>query len=277
MTYTTANITTADKLSLTTHSWTVPMPKAKIIFVHGFFEHGFRYKREAEYFNQEGINFYTYDQRSHGLSDGKYRSYVDNFQHYVDDYELFLNSPPKSTVPTFLFAHSMGGLVLVSYLLYTSNKIDNKGIILSAPLLMPDKNTAPLLQKMSGIVGTLFPRLKTIKIDANAVSSDPKEVEKYTSDPLNYTDKMYASSGYHLLKQMKKVQGDMTKFEWPYLILHGTDDKLAEIEGSRLLHSLASSEDKQFVELKDYRHEITRDIGHEHVLETILNWINKRI
>ena len=278
MSYDAYQMTAEDGIELFCHRWRVAAPKAIIIFVHGFFEHSGRYHEEAAYFNGEGFDFYSYDQRSHGKSGGKLRSYISSFQDYLSDYDQFLQSIDTSGLPTFLVAHSMGGLVLVSHLLYNKSTPANfKGVVLSAPLLMPDRNTAPILQKMAGIVGTLFPTMKTVAIDANAVSRDPKEVQKYIDDPLNYTDKLYASSGHQLIKQMKKVQADLQQFQHPFLVLHSIDDALAEIEGSKLLYAQSPSEDKELLILENYKHEITKDIGKEMILEKIAEWMTIRI
>jgi len=266
-------------VNLHMYDWKIAHPKADILFVHGLFEHSGRYESEAQFFNEAGYNFYAYDQRTHGQSEGKHRSYIDDFSAYVRDYQFLVKRLELGkNRPYYLFSHSMGGLVLTSYLLENRSLGDAfKGAVLSAPLLMPDSNTAPLLQKMAGVVGTLFPKLKTIQIDSQAISRDPIEVEKYISDPLNYTDKMYAATGYQLIKQMKKIRPQLSSFHHPFLVLHGTDDKLSEITGSKLLYDNASSGDKEMVELKNYKHEILKDIGKEKVLNKIVAWMNERV
>ena len=56
----------------------------------------------------------------------------------------------------------MGGLVQASLLVEKDYIVNNfKGALFSSPLLMAAKDMAPLLQKLSGIVGALFPKMKT--------------------------------------------------------------------------------------------------------------------
>ncbi len=276
-----SQLKTHDGLTLHARKWDSLGVKAKgdIAFVHGFFEHSGRYHREAQFFNKAGYNFLTYDQRTHGLSEGKYRSYIDDFQNYDKDYALFLKEQKLGTErPFFLFAHSMGGLVQCTHLVQNGTMPDGfKGAIFSAPLLSPDPNIAPILKKISGLVGTLFPRLKAVDIDHTAVSRDPLEIQKYMSDPLIDKRKMYSASAYNLLKQMDYVQTKMSVVKIPFLILHGTDDKLSNIQGSQLLYKLAASKDKEIVILEDFKHEITKDIDHQIVMDKILSWIEHRI
>ena len=84
----------------------------------------------------------------------------------------------------------MGGLVQCSHLLNNDPPANFKGAIFSAPFLKPDRNTAPILQKVAGIVAALAPRLRVLDLDPTTISRDPDEIEKYINDPLIYSDKM---------------------------------------------------------------------------------------
>jgi len=136
---------------------------------------------------------------------------------------------------------------------------------------------APMLQKVSHILGNLLPKLKTISPDPNEISRDPSVVKDYINDPLIYHDKVHARSGQQLLKQMQSIRPKYSSFKFPVLILHGTDDKLAEFEGSERFFNECLSNDKSFIPLKDFKHEITREIGKEKVLQSIANWYDERI
>ena len=270
---------TYDGLKLHTKAWAIPNPKADVLLAHGFFEHCERYSAEAQFLNASGYSVYSYDQRTHGQSEGKRRSYVKDCNNYCRDYKQYLDGLNLGAGrPYFLFAHSMGGLVQATHLIQEEISNPNfKGAIFSAPLIMPDKDTAPILQKLSSIIGTLLPTLRVLKIDSSAISRDLDEIKKYDKDPLVSTESMYASSAYQLIKQMKSIQPQLSKINCPILIMHGTDDKLAEIEGSRLLYAEATSQDKELKELQDYKHEITRDLGKEKVLDHLKNWMNERL
>jgi len=266
-------------LRLRTNSWTIKNAHTDIFFIHGFGEHSARYFSEAKYFNNLGFNFYAYDQRTHGESEGKTRAYIENFDDYVIELGEFLKVKLKdSNKPFFLMSHSMGGLVLLSYLLKTKQRPENfKGAVFSSPFLMPNKNTAPILQKIAGIVAIFLPKLQTVKIDENDISRDPMEQKSYVKDNLNYHGGVYAKSGASLLKQMKNVRPEFKKFKDAFIIQHGTIDQLAEFEGSLTLYNESSSKDKTFIPLDGFRHEITRDIGFEDVRKTFGNWMLERV
>lgn len=272
-------LTTTDHLDLALYNWETKDAQCDLLFIHGFFEHAGRYTSEAQYFNEAKINVFSYDQRTHGLSNGRPRSFIKNFDDYLNDLRAYLNqSELGKHRPFFILAHSMGGLLLVSYL------IDNldfqqklTGVILSAPFLETDENTAPLLQKLAGIVGTLLPRLKVLSLEPNDISNDPQEVEKYLNDPLIYTDKMYAGSAWQMIRQIKKIKPHFSKITVPLFILHGSKDAIANPKGSHLLFERAKSSDKSIEILEGQKHEILKDTAKKGTLELIKNFIVERI
>jgi len=269
-----------DGIELKTRAWfTDKESKAQIIFCHGLFEYAGRWQYEAKYFNDASFDFLSYDQRSHGESGGKHRAYIGSMNNYIEDFKAFIQHCRKdSDKPFFLFAHSFGAMILISHLV--DQKIDNplfRGVILSGPFIEQKSETAPILQKLAGVIATLMPTFKTIGVRPNSISRDPEEVKKYINDPLVYTGGMYASTGYQVLKQVKFLKDKLNKFDYPFLLMHGTNDELTEIKASQKLHDVSPSNDKTFIPLKDFKHEITRDIGRDEVLKTMVNWVEERV
>ncbi len=268
-----------DGLKLRTRSWMIPQAKATMIFCHGLFEYAGRWKEEAEYFNSKGFNYLAFDQRTHGESGGKRRSYIKDFDAYVRDYEIFLKSSiEKIDHPFFIFAHSMGALVSCSFL--TEKKFVHphfKGVVLSGPFFKQKNETAPILQKFAKVISSVMPTLKTIGIRPNSISRDPAVVKKYINDDLVYTGSLYASTGWQMIRQGQIIHTRFEKFDYPFLIMHGTDDQLAEINSSKILFEKSPHQDKQFVPLQDYKHEITKDLGKEKVMEDMYAWMAERM
>ncbi len=270
------SLATPGKHLLQTHSWTIDKPKADLLLIHGYGEHAVRYEREAAIFNKAGFNVFAYDQKGHGLSDGK-KGFINNFQDFIDDLEHFIKSQERSR-PYFFYAHSMGALLLTSFLLNKNFKEENLiGVLMTAPFLMPDRNTAPLLQKLAGPIGKILPKLKTVKIDSSSISKISAEVDKYNEDPLVFHDAIHARTGGELLAAQKKVQGQFENFKLPLFIQHGAKDRLAEVQGAQLLHESAASEDKKLRIWPKGYHELTRDEEGPEVLELMVKWMKERI
>ena len=52
--------------------------------------------------------------------------------------------------------------------------------------------------------------------------------------------------GLALLKALSELQGKLHEVVFPLLILHGDDDRLCDISGSDLLHTMSTSKDKTY-------------------------------
>lgn len=272
-------INAPDQSLIHLNAWTLDEPRADIILSHGFQEHSGRYEKEAAFFNRAGFNFLAYDLRGHGLSDGQPRAYIDDFSLLTEDLEtVYTHYVQDNRRPVFLFGHSLGGLVTVSFLINKPRYQEHiNGMLLSAPLLMPNADMAPLLQKLSSVVSKLMPKLKTVKLDPNELSRDPGVVAGYINDPLVCHQGIHARTGYRFLQEMKKNQKLFDQIHTPFIIQHSKADRLTEHAGSQLLFETASSEDKVFVSLDEYKHEITRDQQNEQVLEDYLVWMEQRL
>jgi len=127
--------------------------KANIVLVHGYGERSEKFMEMAYDFHQAGLNVFVYDQRGFGRStrlnpEGKDAIYVETFAHYVKDLEQFLVEVvgAPAAKPTFLFAHSMGGLVSTMFLQSRPDLI--AAAILSAPMLTIRTQGVPRLMAL---------------------------------------------------------------------------------------------------------------------------------
>jgi alpha-beta hydrolase superfamily lysophospholipase len=270
-------VTTKDGLKLHTAEWRAKDPSALVFLVHGYAEHSKRYDHFASFLNQNNITLVAYDQRGHGESQGE-TAYIHDGQYLIEDLHQFISTYYREDIPCFVFGHSMGGLVTAAYFLSEyKDTHDIKGIILSAPGLMPSKAISPFLIKISGFLGKYFPKLKTIKLDPTAVSSDPNEVEKYVNDPLVYSGKWIARTGAELVKMMNRVQEQAKNFNQAFFLGHGDKDKIAEIEGSRKFFMNASTEDKAFKTYEGFYHELLNEPGRQEFMDDVFTWIKDRV
>ena len=143
--------------TLLLRTWQILNPKANVLIVHGYAEHSGRYNETAGILNEAGYSVYSFDRRGEGASSGK-RAVVNNFDDQVNDLKEVITKIEKGKVKLFIYGHSLGGLIVTKYIIdYKAKDID--GMILSGPLLMPDEDMSPFLQKISGLVGRVLPFL----------------------------------------------------------------------------------------------------------------------
>ena len=274
MAHTIAEVISYDGTKLFSRSWKTGESIADLILIHGLSEYGGRYEWVAKKFNENKINVHSLDLRGHGQSEGE-RAYITSFDQYLEDVHSFMESLEVEN-EVFLFGHSMGGLIVTSYLTKHTD-LKYAGAILSAPALKVGDDISPFLVKVSSIVSKMFPRLKTTKLDSQFISRDPKVVEDYNNDPMIYPGAIKARLGAEMIRSMLEVRKQYSEFQFPILIMHGSDDKLADPMGSQWMYDEISSQDKTLDILPGLYHEILNEPEKEKVISKMIEWIKKRV
>jgi len=154
---------------------------------------------------------------------------------------------------------------------------DVAGILLSAASVKVNDEISPLLQKLSGIISAILPKLPVVKFESKDISKDPRVVDAYDTDPLNYRGGILARTGAELLNSTKKISAHASAISLPILIMHGTSDKLADVSGSEMLFEKVASKDKTLKLYDGLFHEILNEPEQEQVKADILSWLNARI
>src|ERR1035437_1620239 len=158
--------------------------KAVIIMVHGLGEHIQRYLTWAGLFKNEGIGFIGVDLPGHGRSQGR-RGNIQSYLLTGEMLDILLESCRKTFpgCPIYIYGHSLGGGIVLEYLLKKNPKI--KGAIVTSPwlrlTLQPPKNKLILAAIMKNLVPGL---VQASGLNVNYISHDGGEVEKYIKDPL---------------------------------------------------------------------------------------------
>ena len=258
------------------HKWIPDSPGALLFVLHGIFEHGGRYREVAEYLNRNGIGVIAADHYGHGRSGGR-QGYIDSWDHLIDDTDRWVSQLKDQypDIPCFIMGHSLGGLLAVSYL--NKLKPDFQGVILLSAALKVSRDISPLLQAMAPVLAAMFPKLKTIRLDATAISRDREVVKDYLEDPYVYTGKIYAQTGNETLQATKGISSVGHDFKWPVLILHGTADRLTQPEGSQDFYDRIESNDKTINFYEGWYHELLNEPEKDIVFEAIRIWITSRI
>lgn len=279
MTYKSSSITSSKGLKLYVHHWPAVIPKATMIIVHGYAEHGYRYDEFAKFLNEHQIEVYAYDQMGYGQSEGL-KAYVDRFGDYINDLDKVIRhvkgSQMQSTMPIFLFGHSMGGLVVAKYAIEEENS-HIAGVITSAAALKLDEDLSPILQALAPILGAIFPKLKTEKLDKTYLTRSEENYKAYMNDPLNYLDGTRARTGAEMIKTIKHLSHKFSEMKIPLLALHGTGEKLTDYRGTKALYDEAISTDKTLKLYEGLYHELIHEPEKEMVMNDIIQWIEERV
>jgi acylglycerol lipase len=265
-----------DGFTIYEHSRLLKEPKGVVLICHGIAEHSGRYEHVAESLCKAEYSVVSFDLRGHGKSSGK-RAYVNRFSDYLNDLgevldRVKINFPEQ---PIFLMGHSMGGGIIALFVIERETFVN--GIILSAPTAKVSEDLSPFLQKISGILSAIVPKLPTLKLDNSFRSKDPEVAEAFDADPLNYKKGIIARTGTELLRSAKAISQGCAAIDLPILIMHGTIDKLADISGSEMLYDRVSSSDKTIKLYEGLHHEILNEPEKDQVEADIISWLDERI
>ncbi|MCQ9207243.1 MAG: lysophospholipase [Omnitrophica bacterium] len=250
--------------------------RALIVIVHGYGEHSGRYGHVVRRLVNAGYAVYVFDLRGHGRSSGA-RVFVRSFNEYLSDLEAYLTRVGEREPgrPLFILGHSLGGAIATLFAI--DKKPDISGLILSGPLLKLPGNISPLFIRLASLIGCILPKLPIgNKVLASLLSHDSKVVENYEKDPLTHHGGIPAGSARAINCALKRIQNGMAGISLPLLIMHGTDDRLADVKGSKELYRCARSTDKTLRLYDGFYHEILNELGKEKPINEIITWLNKR-
>jgi alpha-beta hydrolase superfamily lysophospholipase len=257
--------------------WTpVIPPRAVVVLAHGLGEHARRYDHVAQRFGEAGLVTYALDHRGHGRSGGK-RVLVRDIAEYTADFDTLVGIAAREHpgLKCVVLGHSMGGGIVFAYGVERPDNYDL--MVLSGPAVAAQDLVHPLVAFAAKGLGVLMPGLPVQELDTNAISRDPEVVEAYNTDPLVYHGRVPAGLGRALLQVGETMPQRAPALTAPLLVVHGSDDRLIPVAGSRRLVECVGSTD---VELKVYPglyHEVFNEPERNQVLDDAVSWITKRL
>jgi acylglycerol lipase len=251
-------------------------PKAVLLVVPGLAEHSGRYTNLVNYFVPKAYAVCSLDTQGHGKSEGP-RCYIDKFQDYVNDVKIFSNIVHQKygDRKIFMVGHSMGSTIAIAYAI--QHQGDLGGLIISGAFLKPGSSVPSVLKVVVRAISKLFPRMGVTVVDATAISQDKAVVDAYVNDPLVYRGKVTARLVAELVKTLDELPALIPKITLPIIIMYGTNDRLCNPEGSRMLYDLVGSRDKTIKQYEGFYHEVFNEPEHLQVMADLEAWLAAHI
>ena len=267
-------IETADNLTLFGQEWAPDdgVFRAVVCLVHGLGEHSGRYRHVADVLARAGYVTLTFDKRGHGRSPGP-RGHAPNYDILLDDMERLLEEASRRypQAPRFLYGHSMGGNLVINYALRRRPQL--AGVVATSPWLRLAGEPSKVRLLMAQVMDLLAPSLgMSSGLDAEAISSDPDEVEAYRNDPLVH-DRISPRLGMSLLDSAQWALEHAEEFPLPLLITHGGGDRLTSAKASAEFAERA--DDCTFKLWEELHHETHNEPEKEEVLALMVNWLDE--
>jgi alpha-beta hydrolase superfamily lysophospholipase len=248
-----------------------------VISVHGFGAHSDLLAPVGVYLATRGYACYAMDLRGHGRSAGR-RGDVRAWRELRDDLDAQrrLVAAREGGVPLFLLGASAGALVVLDYALAQPTPPDLRGVVAQAPPL-GRLGVSPARQALARALARVWPTFAVpLGRDLAAVSRDPAVVRKLRADPRLLT-KATARFGVALLDAVERVNAGAAALSVPLLILHGTADRLAALDGSRRFYERVAYRDKELREYDGGYHDLFRDADAARVLADLDAWLARHV
>lgn len=244
---------------------------ADVLIVHGYAEHGGRYRELAHALAGHGIATAALDLRGHGRSEGR-RGYVAHFDSYLDDVDAALRAMETlwNIQTPFMLGHSNGGLIVLDHA--SQRKPSLRGVIVTNPfiqLAMP----IPFVKRMvAEIAGTIMPTMSLPSgLNPEDISHDSAIVDAYQRDILIF--KTANAGWFHASRKRQEEIRALRSLSYPLLYIYSNEDKLASPQANQTLAEQLASPDKTIWLRSGERHEVLNELARAPLHQDIAAWI----
>jgi len=248
--------------------------KHAVVLIHGLGEHSDRYETWAKRFASQNIAVYALDLHGHGRTAGG-RGHTEAFGYIYDDVKYLL-SKAQSEFPNarlHLYGHSMGGAVCLGF---AASRIGTTGvppiasIITTGTAIRPGFEPPAWKLKLAAWLDKMIPSLALgNELDPNWLSSDPKIVAAYKSDPLVH-DRISVRWYNEWTRAVELVKANSEKIKSPVLMMHGAADRATSPKAAE---EVAQGLKAKFKLWPGAFHEIHHEPCQGEVFAEIASWI----
>ncbi|MEU5536096.1 lysophospholipase [Streptomyces sp. NPDC020362] len=204
--------------------WPHAEPHYLALVVHGYGEHAGRYDALAGLLTEHGAAVYGPDHVGHGKSAGE-RVVIEDFEDVVTDVREVadLARAAHPGLPLVMVGHSMGGLIAARYAQRYDGELS--ALILSGPVIGAWELPGRLLA---------LDEIPDTPISPAALSRDPAVGSAYAADPLVWHGPMKRPTLQAFVRTLESVADGGDVGPLPLLWLHGDEDRLVPLPGSRI-------------------------------------------
>lgn len=262
-----------DGTKLHFHRWTPAEGdiRAELLVLHGYLEHGARYREFAHHVVPHGVAVSTVDYRGHGKAEGV-RGYVESYDDYFRDVDAALEQLPAAG-PRFLLGHSNGGLIALNYV--PQRQPDLRGLVLTNPYLEVAVAVPYYKILLGNVAARLYPKLAVpTGIPSSGLSRDLSVGEAYDRDPLVFKS---ATAGWFAASQLAQAQAkSLTRLGLPFMYVYSDSDPIALPEANRVLAGRLQGDDKTVVLREGGRHELLNETDRHELYDMVRDWVLAR-
>jgi alpha-beta hydrolase superfamily lysophospholipase len=210
--------------AISVREWPNARPRYVALVVHGYGEHVGRYEELADVLVGHGAAVFGPDHVGHGKSAGE-RVLIEDFEDVVTDVCAVagLAGAAHTDVPVIMVGHSMGGLIAARYAQRYGATL--AALVLSGPVIGAWELPGRLLA---------LDEIPDTPVSPAALSRDPAVGAAYAADPLVWHGPMKRPTLEAFARTLETVSEGGDVGPLPLLWLHGDEDRLVPLAGSRI-------------------------------------------
>lgn len=255
----------------------VSVPQAVILMSHGLGEHSGRYEHVIQAFQEKDLAVVRFDWRGHGRSEGC-RGHAASYQVMLDDLSMMfrLTRQRFPDLPVLLFGHSLGGNLIVNWLMRRSQEAVNvTGAVLSSPWFTLTRQPSILKVAVIRSLSALWPSLLIpAGFRPRKLTRNPIAIAAYEHDPLihrNASVRLISDAYFAGLWALEHA----AECQFPILATHGTADSVTSPAGTELFCQRAPHADLLLFE--NLVHEPHNEPEWRLVVEAVRDWMLQRL
>jgi alpha-beta hydrolase superfamily lysophospholipase len=249
-------------------------PVAVILLVHGLGEHSGRYADWAARFNEKGVAIRAFDLPGHGHSEGR-RGVMPLPDKVYDTIDIFIRGIKAEFpgMPLFLYGHSLGGAIVLNYLVRRKPQVT--GAIVTSPWVLLSETPPKAKVLLANVAKRLMPGMTQASgLKTGFLSRDPAVVTAYIKDPLVHGQISAGLYGW-VTDAAAETLARAPEITVPVLLAHGRNDMITSPAGSM---QVAEAAPRATLKLWDEGyHELHNDLLKEEHFDFIAGWIDTLI
>jgi alpha-beta hydrolase superfamily lysophospholipase len=242
-------------------------PRYVALLAHGYGEHIGRYEHVAAALVARGAVVYGVDHMGHGRSEGE-RVVFPDVERVVDDLHAVDEQARREHpgLPVVLIGHSMGGLISARYAQRYGDTL--AALVLSGPVVGAFATADVLLA---------LPEIPDVPLDSGTLSRDPAVGTAYEADPLVWHGPFKRPMLEAWQRALAAIDAGPDLGDLPLLWVHGADDPLVPIEGSRVgIAHLGGGRHEEHV-YPGARHEVFNETNADEVLGDVADFLDRAL
>ncbi|GAA5955567.1 hypothetical protein JCM8115_006791 [Rhodotorula mucilaginosa] len=282
-----------------------------LVFCHGINDYGGKFAVHADHFLDAGYRVVVPDLPGHGRSTGihvytpRMEALADAVYAVIKDVALqdsrLVQEQEGSYTQTrkvFVAGQSLGGFTATLTCLKYGAPVDTSlpsashasfrptisGGIFLCPMLAisPESRPAYAVELAARALASIAGPLPFASANKGKNSEDPSVEEQFDQDPQTYSGKLRIATGLAVLQAITEINDKLSHLRVPFLLCHGTGDRVTSYHGSERLLREAESTDKELKLYPDYQHILLRkgkdaadDMRRQTVLNDMLEWLDR--